>query len=89
MKKIDEEYLEELSTIKASKHKQNIMKVLADEHVKIPSEIGHVLDLKTNHISANLKDLKEMNIVKCLNEEKKKGRLYCITNKGMDLVEFL
>lgn len=89
MVKIDEEYLEELSIIKASKHKQDIMKVLSDETLKIPSEIGYVLDLKINHISANLRDLKEMDIVKCLNEEKKKGRLYCITNKGMVLIEFL
>lgn len=89
MKKIDEEYLEELSIIKASKHKQNIMKVLSDQNVKIPSEIGYALNLKTNHISVNLKELKEMGIIKCLNEEKKKGRLYCISNKGMKLLKFL
>lgn len=89
MKKIDEEYLEELSIIKASKHKRNIMKVLSDQNVKIPSEIGYALNLKTNHISVNLKELKEMGIVKCLNEEKKKGRLYCITNKGIKLLKFL
>lgn len=89
MKKIVEEYLEELSIIKASKHKQNIINILSDETVKIPSEIGFALDLKTSHISTNLKELKEMDIVKCLNEEKKKGRLYRITNKGMILLELL
>jgi predicted transcriptional regulator len=89
MNKIEEKHLEELSVIKASKHKQNILKILADEDLKIPSEIGQMLNLKTNHISVNLKELKEMNIVKCLNEEKKKGRLYCITDKGRVLIEFL
>ncbi|MBZ9570063.1 MarR family transcriptional regulator [Methanobrevibacter sp. TMH8] len=87
--KINDEYLEGLSAIKASKQKQQIIKVLSDQSMKIPSEIGYALDLKTNHISVNLRELKEMNIVKCLNEEKKKGRLYCITNKGMNLLEFL
>ena len=87
--KTDEKYLEELSIIKASKHKQNIVRILSDKTIKIPSEIGNVLEIKTNHISANLKELKDMNVVKCLNEEKKKGRLYRITDKGMVLIEFL
>lgn len=89
MTKIDEKYLEELSVIKASRHKQNIIKILSNESLKIPSELGHELNLKTTHVSANLKELKEMNIVKCLNEDKKKGRLYCITDKGKILTKFL
>ena len=89
MKKIDEKYLEELSIIKASKHKQNIIDVLSKGNVMIPSEIGQELNLKTNHISVNLKELKEMGVIECLNEDKTKGRLYCMTDKGTNIKEFL
>lgn len=89
MDKTRKSYLNDLSLIKASKHKQNIVTMLGDGNIKIPSEIGNSLGLKTNHVSANLKDLKERGIIECLNEDKKKGRLYCITTRGKTLLDFL
>jgi predicted transcriptional regulator len=82
MDEIEKDYLNDLSLIKASKHKQKIINTLADGNLKIPSEIGKLIGLKTNHVSSNLKELKERGIIKCLNEDKKKGRLYCITKRG-------
>ncbi|RBQ22692.1 hypothetical protein ALNOE001_16590 [Candidatus Methanobinarius endosymbioticus] len=53
------------------------------------SEIGNLLGLKTNHVSANLKELKEMGIIQYLNEDKKKGRLYCITSRSKTILGLL
>lgn len=80
MNKTRKSYLNDLSLIKASKQKHDIIMVLGDGNIKIPSEIGNLLGLKSNHASANLKDLKERRIMECLNEYKIKGGLYCIIN---------
>jgi len=42
-----------------------------------------------NHVSNFLKEFKENNLVVCLNEEEKRGRLYQITDNGKKLLELL
>lgn len=62
------------------------MKSLDDE-VKIPSQIAKDSDILQNHISAVLKQLKEHELVECINPEVKKGRLYRLTSKGDEIVK--
>ena len=64
------------------------MKSLEDE-VKIPSKIAEDSDILQNHISAVLKQLKEHELVECINPEVRKGRLYRLTDKGEEIVENL
>lgn len=59
MDEIRKNYLNDLSVLKASKHEQNIINALIYRNIKIPSEIGNLTGLKTNHVSTNLKDLKK------------------------------
>lgn len=40
-------------------------------------------------MSKVLKDLKEHEIVECLNEEMRKGRLYRLTEKGLKINEMI
>ena len=47
------------------------------------------MDLRINQISAILKDLKEQNIVICLNEDDRTGRLHQLTPKGLKAYKFL
>ena len=61
--------------VMASDYRTNILKCIGKE-IKIPSAIAEEVGLRTNHVSNVLKDLKEKNLVVCLNEEAKKGRLY-------------
>lgn len=42
-----------------------------------------------NHISATLRQLKEHELIECINPEVKKGRLYRLTYKGEKLVDNL
>ncbi|ADC46788.1 hypothetical protein mru_0937 [Methanobrevibacter ruminantium M1] len=51
---------------------------------KMPSEIASEMDLRINQISAVLSDLKKEDIVTCINEEEKVGRLYKLTDKGLE-----
>ena len=60
-----------------------------DGEVKIPSEIANDAEIYQNHISNILKQLKEHELVECINPEVRKGRLYRLTDKGDDLVKNL
>lgn len=82
------EIYEILGYVLASEYRTNIIKSIG-QHMKIPSVIASDLDLRTNHISNVLKDLKERNIVICQNENAKKGRLYKNTELGLEILKLL
>lgn len=83
---LSDEMLTEISYVKISKYRTKVMKSLDDE-VKIPSQIAKDSDILQNHISAVLKQLKEHELVECINPEVKKGRLYRLTSKGDEIVK--
>ena len=84
----EDKLLELMAYIKASEHRQNIVKYLGDE-LKTPSEIGEELDIRTNHISNLLADLRKKDIVLCATPNVKKGRLYKLTDTGKRVSTFL
>lgn len=64
------------------------MKTLEDD-VKIPSEIANDTEIFQNHISNTLRQLKEHELIECINPDVRKGRLYRLTDKGDDLIKNL
>jgi predicted transcriptional regulator len=74
-----------ISLIKSSEYRQKVLKAIGDE-VITPSEISKKVGLRLNHVSMVLTELKENNLVKCLNEETKKGRLYQLTELGKNAI---
>lgn len=60
-----------------------------DEEVKIPSEIANDAEIFQNHISNTLRQLKEHELVECINPEVKRGRLYRLTGNGKKIVKEL
>ncbi len=85
---LSDEMLKEMSYVKISTYRTKVMKSLDDE-VKIPSQIAKDSDILQNHISAVLKQLKEHELVECINLEVRKGRLYRLTDKGDEIVKNL
>lgn len=85
---LSDEMLTEISYVKISKYRTKVMKSLDDE-VKIPSQIAKDSDILQNHISAVLKQLKEHELVECINPEVRKGRLYRLTDKCEELIKNL
>lgn len=55
----------------------------------MPSEIAKDANIIQNHISATLRQLKEHELVECINPEVRKGRLYRLTDKGNSVVKEL
>ena len=77
---------EEIDYVNRSQYRLKVMKTL-DGEVKIPSEIANDTEIFQNHISNTLRQLKEHELIECINPEVKKGRLYRLTDKGNELVK--
>lgn len=85
---MNDETIEKLSFIRSSKHRENILRFIGDE-IKIPTEIAKNINISSKHISKYLGELKENDIVICLNEKDKRGRLYKLTPLGKDILKYL
>ena len=85
---ISDEMLIEISYVKISTYRTRVMKSLEDE-VKIPSKIAEDADIRQNHISNILRQLKEHELVECINLELRKGRIYRLTDTGNEIVKKL
>lgn len=84
----NDEIFQLVGYVMASEYRTNILKSIGEE-IKIPSAIAEDIGLRTNHVSNVLKDLKEYNLIVCLNEEARKGRLYKNTDLGLEILKFL
>ena len=67
--------MEDIDCVNRSQYRLKVMKSL-DGEVKIPSEIANDTEIFQNHISNNLRQLKEHKLIECINPEVKRGRLY-------------
>ena len=69
----------------SSTYRTNTIKAIGDD-VKIPTNIAKDSGIRTNHISKVLSELKNKEIVECINEEARKGRLYRLTDIGKKIL---
>ncbi len=79
--KLSDEMLSEISYVQISKYRLKVMKSL-EGNVKIPSQIAKDSDIRVNHISKVLSELKAHDLIECINPEVRKGRLYRQTDIG-------
>ena len=81
---MDEKIIIPYSSVIASRNKRGIILVLYDR-ILTPSDIAEKLDIRINHISNYLTELKNNKLVVCLNENSRKGRLYQLTELGKQI----
>ena len=62
------------------------VKAIGDD-VKIPTQIANDSGVLRNHVSNVLRELKEKELVECLNPESRKGRLYRLSEEGRDILD--
>lgn len=84
----EKELYRKLGFVKISPYRTNTLKSIGKD-IKMPSEIGKELDVRTSQISAALSDLKKEKLVICVNEEMRKGRLYKCTQMGLEVLKYL
>ena len=85
---MEKEIIDSVAFIKSSKNRYKVLKSL-EKGIKIPSEISKETEIRLNHVSALLTDLKEHDFVICLNEDYKKGRMYTLTETGKTVISIL
>ena len=85
---LSDEMLIEMSYVQISKYRTKVVKAL-DGETKIPTQIARDSEIRPNHISKVLSELKAHELVECINPEARKGRLYRLTDKGGELVKNL
>lgn len=84
----EKELYQKLGYVKISPYRTNTLKSIG-LNIKMPSEIAKDIGLKTSQVSASLSDLKKEELVICVNEEVRKGRLYKCTEKGLELQKYI
>lgn len=77
-----------IAYVLSSTYRLKVVKVL-HENMSFPSKIAKKSGIRLNHISKVLKDLKDNNIVECINPEVRKGKLYRLTDKGEKISELI
>ena len=83
---LTDEILTEISYVEISSYRKKVMKSLEGE-VLIPTQIARNSEIRSNHISKVLAELKAHELVECINPEVRKGRLYRLTDKGEEIIE--
>lgn len=71
--------------VKSSKHRSKIIELLANSSPKTPKELAEQTGAALNNVSNYLATLQELELVCCLNNELRKGRLYTLTDKGKQI----
>lgn len=72
--------------IEKSQYRSKVLKTLAN-NAKMPSQISRDTGIIQNHISNTLRQLKDHDLVECINPEVRKGRLYRLTDAGEEIVD--
>ena len=75
---MDDETLKIFAYVNISSYRVRSVKALKGE-VKTPTDIARDADIKLNHISKVLSQLKDCGVAVCLNEEAYRGRKYKLT----------
>ena len=85
---MDDETLKILGYVVSSTYRTEVMKTLIDKP-KIPSQIAADTGIKLNHISNVLNQLKKKRLIRLINPEDKKGRIYELTDVGLEIAKEL
>ena len=71
----NDELLKKCSYVAISSYRRKVLETLKND-VKIPTKISEESGVGIKHVSNVLTDLKEHNLIVCINEDAHKGRLY-------------
>lgn len=84
----NEKLLEKIAYVLASEHRKNIILYL-DDKLYTPKQIGDAINVRTNHISNLLAQLRKQDLVYNTTPRIRKGRLYSLTDDGKKVLEYI
>ena len=74
--------------VEKSSYRKRVLQTIGED-VKMPNEISKESGIIQNHISNVLKQLKDKDLVECINPEVRKGRLYRANSNGLEVLKKL
>ncbi len=74
-----------ISFVKSSDKRLRILSMIKNS-VSTPSDISTKLSIPISHVSSTLSELMEQKLVTCLTPERRKTKLYRITEKGVKVL---
>lgn len=77
------------SYVQISSYRYKVVDNIKPGDVMMPRDIAKATGILPNHISKVLRDLKDNNIMVCINPEVRKGRLYRLTPLGEEVKKYL
>ena len=84
----NEKFFEQVAYVLASKHRTNIVFSL-EKGLLTPTQIGKEINLSPNHTSNLLKQLTDFEVVYCATPKIKKGKLYSLTESGLEVLKYI
>jgi len=84
----DDDIIKLVAYVGISKVRSNVLNFIGDD-LRYPSQIAKELNIRIQHVSTALKELKEKELVECINEDVKVGRLYRTTNNGKQVITLM
>jgi DNA-binding MarR family transcriptional regulator len=78
-----------ISFLKASKNRFLVFCSLATSGAQVPSDMAKKLGLRPEHVSRALKQLQNRELVVCRTPSTVRGRVYDLTNFGLDIYKNL
>ncbi len=85
---MNDETLKLKGYIEASTYRTKVIKAL-NKAPQIPTKIAKDTGIRPNHISMTLNQLKNKQLIKCINEEARKGRIYKLTETGEEIQKII
>ena len=82
---IDEDLIHHVNK---SSYRVKVIKTL-ENYPKIPKDIAADCGILQNHISNVLTELSNLGLIVCINPEVKKGRIYELTDVGLEIAKKL
>lgn len=78
----EEEIWTKSGYVAGSTYRYKVLNCIINLRFATPTKIANNCGIRVNHISKVLRELKEQELIRCVNEEAHKGRVYTPTNLG-------
>jgi len=83
---LSDEELDLYGYVSSSKRRVSVITTLKD-NPRTPKQIAENTDIRLNHVSNVLSELADESLVKCVNPDRKRGRVYKLTNTANRVAE--
>jgi len=79
----------DIGFIKSGKYRIKIMELLKNIALATPIEMAERMSAYLSQVSRTISELEEKGLISCTTPNRKKGRIYRLTEKGRKILDFM